>query len=342
MRALSPADLDAIPRLGWVREPSPVTALPALAEELGLAYLGVKRDDLLGALHGGSKPRKLDYVLASGPFADAPVWASSGGIGSGSLAALTQAARMLDRRLRAHVFWTPVSDGVLDNLAATASGPSTIFSYRSPLVMGIRRPAILLLDREGGAPVLPPGATTAIGVLGPVRAGLELAQQIREGAVPEPDRLYVALGSGGTAVGLSIGVALGGLRTKVIAVSVVERLLSPSFRFHALARSAIAALARFGVPAPEGPLPLAIERGHVGRAYAHPSAASLAACDRMASHGIHLEPVYTGKAMAALLTHARQEGAKRVMIWCTVRRALPAPDPAWRDRLPPALRARIA
>ena len=70
-------DLDVIPRRGWLREPAPVTPLPRLAAELGLDFVGVKRDDLCPALHGGSKPRKLDYLLAAPRFADAGSWAAS-------------------------------------------------------------------------------------------------------------------------------------------------------------------------------------------------------------------------------------------------------------------------
>lgn len=81
-----------------------MTPLPLLAAELGLAWLGVKRDDQLDALSGGSKPRKLDYLLAAPPFADAPSWAAVGAIGSGNLVALTGAAAVLGRRLDAHVF----------------------------------------------------------------------------------------------------------------------------------------------------------------------------------------------------------------------------------------------
>ncbi len=64
---------------------TPVTPLPRTAEILEIGFLGVKRDDLLEPLHGGSKPRKLDCVLARAPFTDAPAWASPGAIGSGSL-----------------------------------------------------------------------------------------------------------------------------------------------------------------------------------------------------------------------------------------------------------------
>ena len=74
------------------------------------------------------------------------------------------------------MFWTPISDGVLDNLAFTASGPTTILPYGSRTAMALRRPSIVLGAREHGVPVIPPGATSPIGMMGTVRAGLELAQ----------------------------------------------------------------------------------------------------------------------------------------------------------------------
>jgi D-cysteine desulfhydrase len=342
MAAPSPSDLDEAPRLGWVHEPTPITSLPRLAAGLGLDHLAIKRDDLLGALHGGSKPRKLDYLLAAPPFAAAEGWASSGGIGSGSLVALTAAAQKLDRKLRAHLFWTPLSAGVADNLAFTASGPTRLVYHRSRTTMALGAPSIVIGGREGGLPVVPPGATSPRGMLGLVRAGLELGAQIRAGEIPEPDRLYVPLGSGGTAAGLAVGLALGGLRTRVVAVGVVERMLSPALRVHGLAREVVDELAALGLPVPEAPIDLAIVRGHLGAAYAHTTKASLAAVEALAEEGIVLEPIYTGKAMAALLAGAGREGAKRVLFWSTVRRALPDPDPAWREKLPPALQKRLA
>lgn len=341
MAAPSPADLDDAPRLGWVQDPTPITSLPRLAAGLGLDFLGVKRDDLLPALQGGSKPRKLDYLLAAPPFAQAEGWASSGGIGSGSLVALTAAAQKLGRRLRAHVFWTPLSEGVTDNLAFTASGPTRLAYHGSRTTMALSAPSIVIGGREGGLPVVPPGATSPRGMIGLVRAGLELCAQIRAGQLPEPERLYVALGSGGTAAGLAVGLALGGARTRVVAVGVVERMLSPALRVHGLAREVIDELAALGLPVPEAPIDLVIERGYLGAAYAHPTKGALDAVEALGAEGIALEPIYTGKAMAALLAGAEREGATRVLFWSTVRRALPEPEPTWREKLPPALRRRL-
>ena len=113
--------LDPFPRLGWVEEPTPVTPLPQAAAHLGLDWLGVKRDDLTAGLHGSTKTRKLDFLLASRRIAQSEVWASLGAIGSGHLASLTLAARLLGRHVKAYCFWEPPSVDVEGNLAAIAS-----------------------------------------------------------------------------------------------------------------------------------------------------------------------------------------------------------------------------
>ncbi len=341
-RARQPSDLDVAGRLGWVDAPSPIEALPALAERLGLAWVGAKRDDRLPVLQGGTKPRKLDFALAEPRLADAARWASAGAIGSGSLVALTAAAAKLGRRLDAHVFWTGLSTGVVDNLAFTASGPTELRYYGSRAALALRRPTVLLGDTCRGAAVIPPGATSPTGMLGLVRAGLELADQVRAGELPEPDRLYVALGSGGTAVGLAVGLALAGLRTQVVGVGVVERTLSPLRRLRALREGLLAKLDALGIARPESPIRLAVDRRFAGAGYAVPTRASLDACADLEAEGLSLEPIYTGKAMAALIEAARAGGASRVLFWQTQRaRALPH-DARWRDRLPPALAHRLA
>ncbi|MFO0761613.1 MAG: pyridoxal-phosphate dependent enzyme [Byssovorax sp.] len=318
-----------------------MTALPALAARLGLDYLGVKRDDQQGALHGGSKPRKLDYLLAAPPFAEAEAWAAAAAIGSGNLVALTAAAIAQKRRFLAHVFWTPITAGVLDNLAFIASGATSLRFYRSRATLALRSPRLFLGPSSGGVPVIPVGSTSGLAMIGTVRAGIELGEQVRRGEIPEPDRLYVAFGSGGTAVGLWLGLSLAGLKTKVISVSAVERLLSTASRRRSLQRDLFAALRGFGIDAPEPASPLVIDHTQVGRGYAVPTRASLAAVDELAAHGLRIEPSYTGKTMAALLADAARGERGKVIFWHTARRdPLPFPD-GWRDRLPPPLAARV-
>ena len=49
--------------------------------------------------------------------------------------------------------------------------------------------------------------------------------QIDAGQTPEPNAIYMALGSGGTAVGFAVGLAAGGLRVPIIAARVTPRLV---------------------------------------------------------------------------------------------------------------------
>lgn len=341
MRPTAPGDLDAIPRLGWVRDATPITALPELAAESGLAWLGVKRDDLLEPLHGGSKPRKLDYLLASPPFKDAPAWAAAGAIGSGNLVALTAAAEELERRHEAHVFWTNVSAGTLDNLAFVASGPTSIAFYGSSTSMALRHPSLVLGDRLGGVPIVPPGSTSPLGIVGLVRAGLELAEQIRAGELPEPDRIYLAFGSGGTAVGLALGLGLAGLATEIVAVRVVARAFAGQGRTRGLLGATSRELAKWQLEVPASPPKLRIDQRHAGAGYAVVTPEALSACVRLAEHGIRLEPVYTGKAMAALFADAARGQVKRALFWQTARREPLEHAPDWREKLPPALARRL-
>lgn len=341
-KRLSIDDLNTVPRLGWITSPSPITSLPELATELGLAYIGIKRDDLSGVLLGGTKARKLDYLLAAEPFSSAPRWIGVGGIGSGNSAALTAAAQRLERRLEAYTFWTMVSPGVFENLAYVASGPATLHFYRSRTSLALHSPSIFLSDQLDGIPIIPPGSTNGLGMLGMVRAGLELAEQINAGTLPKPDLLYVPFGSGGTAVGLRMGLALAGLDTTVIAVRVVERLLAGRLRIHTLQRQLASELAKWHIALPQTPTPLVLEHTQGGLGYAIPTLKALAACEKLAGANIPLEPIYTGKAMAALLHGARKRGARNILFWLTVHgEHIPHAD-NWQSRLPPALARRVA
>lgn len=349
MQLASTTLLDSLPRLGWVADPTPVQPMAALAAGLGLEWLGAKRDDTTQPLYGGCKTRKLDYLLASPPWRDAKKWISVGAIGSGHLVACTAAAIELGRELEAHVFWEPPSAGVLDSLAYVASGPTEIHYHTSRVTLALHHPSLLLATQRKGIPVIPPGGTIPVAMVGLVRAGVELAMQVRAGMLPEPQRVYVSLGSGGTAVGLALGFALGGLKTTVHAVAAVERHLASRSRLRKLMRALQDHLRAVGLPqlAEIEPTPVVLDYSQVGPGYGKVSRSSLDAVSVLRDEGILLEPIYTGKAMAALLAdaelaHRERRSLGRVLFWNTVRRveALPHADD-WQTHLPPSLRHRV-
>ena len=231
-------------------------------------------------------------------------------------------------RLEVHTFWQVPTPHALENLAFLATRAEVHYRHgRVAMLLGAptRRPS--------NPAVVPVGATGVPGMLGLVDAGFELADQVRAGALPEPDVLVVPFGSGGTAVGLAAGLAMAGLKTEVWAVSAVERVFSTGLRVRALRNALARALpdARFA--------PIHVDHGALGGGYAVPTTAGAAAITRFADAGLHLEPAYGGKAAAALL--ARPPRGKRVLFWNTARRGpLPA-DPGWREHLPDPLRRRL-
>lgn len=329
--------LDDIARLGMIPEPSPLTALPGLAERLGLASLTLKRDDLLPALGGGTKARKLDLCLAHPPLVDAPFWLSSGAIGSGHLVALVAAGRSLERPVHAHVFWEPVSVGVRPALAYVASHAASIVAHRGRLGLGLMHPGLAL---GRGLGVLPPGGSSPPGIVGVARGALELAAQIEAGSLPPPDHVVVPLGSGGTVAGLRLGFALAGLRPTIHAICVVEPILAGRRRVEALGRAALAWLRRHAAVDPPALPPLRIHTDQLGAGYAIPTPAGERARALLAEADVHLEAVYSAKAMAGLLAGAAIGG--HVLFWVTPRgtQALPH-HPDWAARLPAWLRDRL-
>ena len=325
--------LAALPRLGLIDGPSPLEAAPALGTKLGAPGLRLKRDDLLPALHGGTKLRKLDLVLAEEPYRSATAWQVVGAVGSGQVAAVVDVGRAHGRPVHAHLFRTPLGAHGRENLAWTASFATTLHAYRDRVDLALRSPLLLLgFSSAAGVPV-PLGATSVRGMLGCVLGGLELAGQL---ATAPADAIYVPYGSGGTAAGLAVGLALGGCTAPVRAVAVVERVYAPDLRLFSLVRQAQSALRALGV-AP-APVNLQVVRSQLGGGYAHATAASIAAAEALNAAGIAGEPVYTGKALAALAADAAAGRTRAPVFWVTVRRGGLEPRDDWQTRLPPPLR----
>jgi D-cysteine desulfhydrase len=127
-------------------------------------------------------------------------------------------------------------------------------------------------------------------------------------------------------------------------VRVVARAFAGAGRIRGLLRGTARALRAAGLDASAvraSALPLRLDHRHAGPGYAVVTAESLAACAHLQNDGIGLEPVYTGKAMAALFADARAGRVKTALFWQTARREplLHAAD--WRERLPPALARRV-
>ena len=165
--------------------------------------------------------------------------------------------------------------------------------------------AAIALGRAGRrARLLPVGGSGGVGDLGAARAGAEIAVDVRHGAMPEPARVVVAAGSCGTAAGIALGLASGGLPLPVTAVKVADWPYATRSMLARRVRSLKKNLETNGIAAPE--VTIELETRFLGRGYGRPTPESRAAIALAQLDDVHLEGTYAAKAFAALIDRARE------------------------------------
>jgi D-cysteine desulfhydrase len=327
--------------------PTPVEPLERLGAAAGIGSLWVKRDDRSCPLYGGNKPRKLEWLIGDALRRGRRTLLTFGGIGTNHGLATTICARAAGLRTVLILVPQPLTDDVRRNLLLDHA-----FGAELILVSGVLAAAAAALRRltlawlGGERPmVVPTGGTSALGALGYVNAGLELAEQVRVGELPEPDWVFVPLGSGGTAAGLALGLKMAGLRSRVAAVLVTDILAPSQGRLLHLANAAARRLVRLGAAArvEVGAADLRIVGGFIGAGYGAVTEEAVSAQRLLDEHaGIRLETTYSGKCLAALLRLAREPEYRdrNLLFWNTYSSVDPGkgvrlPDPS---ELPPAFR----
>jgi D-cysteine desulfhydrase len=269
--------------------------LPTPVEQVA-DRLWVKRDDRTDSTYGGNKVRKLEHVLAVAKRKGGPVL-TAGAKGSHHVYATAVHAQRLGLEVEAVRFPQPDTEHVraVDAaLQALGGVRETWVSNRAfmPVALAARRVAI---EREGGYAIFP-GATSPLGALGYVGAALELIEQLDS----EPDDVVVALGSGGSAVGLTIGLRLGGWRrARVVGVRTADAIVTNRAALVPHAAGTFALLALGGWRPQHGHLH--IDTRWFGAGYGHPTDAGTAAIEEGAQLGLALEATYTAKAFASAL-----------------------------------------
>jgi D-cysteine desulfhydrase len=290
-------------RLRLAHLPTPITPLPRLSAELGVA-IDVKRDDLTGLATSGNKIRKLEFVLAEARARGATALVTCGGIQSNHARATAAAAARLG--LRAVLLLAgepgpgaPEGNLFLDRLlgAETRFVSTEGYAERDARMAEIARE----LRAAGETPfVIPEGASDALGAWGYLAAVGEILAQAPE--FPW-DIVVCAVGSGGTLAGLVLGARLHGLSARVRGYSVHR---TPGW-FAARTREIVDEFAaRHGCAAAMGEAEIEVVGGFEGPAYAEVYPAEVETIRRVARReGIVLDPVYTGKAFTGLLADIR-------------------------------------
>ncbi|MFD0275567.1 1-aminocyclopropane-1-carboxylate deaminase/D-cysteine desulfhydrase [Kitasatospora sp. NPDC127111] len=295
----------SLPFLRLGTAPTPVRALPGLDTR---AELWIKDESGYGdGGWGGNKVRKLEWLLPEARQRGARTILTVGGLGTNWGLAAARYAREQGLRVALGLIDQPVDEHVRAQLERLRASGATLHLLHTKTRLILAAPWLFVRHTHGRTPpyYLPAGGSSPLGTLGAVETALELAGQVDAGQLPEPAWLVTAVGSGGTAAGLTLGLRLAGLRTRVLGVVVNDTLPLDTPTLLSLARRSTALLRARGAdvsgaePAPDA---IRTETAWLGDGYAHPTRASDRALARAAAHaGLALERTYTAKALAALL-----------------------------------------
>ena len=314
-------DLDRVP-LG--NGPTPVRELTRLGESGGAARLWIKDDGAYSSV-GGNKARKLEWLLADARRRGKTTILTGGALGTNHGLATATFARRLGMRTVLVLVPQPETEHVraqLERLRGSGAEIHVATGLRSSFALAAALAALHSRPGTRAPYLVPPGGSSPLGCVGYVRAALELGDQVAAGELPEPSHVVVALGSGGTAAGLLAGLRLSGLRSRLLCVLVSDAIRIDARSVVWLARRTLRLLRAHGMNEVAAPLTgtLKVEPRWLGRGYGHSTPEAERALALLAEReGVALDPVYTAKAMAALLdlNGAGAFGAGPVLYWHT-------------------------
>jgi len=293
-----------VPRVPLALIPTPLQELPRLAKELGIGRLFVKRDDLTGLAFGGNKTRNLEFRMAEAVAQEADVMIAGLEAQSNSARQTTAAANILGMKtilvLHKDRDWHWEGNLLVDRVL----GAEVRFvESDDPAEMdrALRETAAEQRGRGHRPYVMNHAGAFALGsALAYLLCTLEIVEQTAAADI-EPTHLYMTSGNKGHA-GLILGRKLLGKEFRPVAIS--QR--RGSDRLSGAIAGVIDAGRALGweIPVTEDDVESYDE--YVGTAYGIPSAAGVEAIKLAArTEGLLLDPVYTGKAMAGLIDHAR-------------------------------------
>jgi len=306
--------------------PTPVERLDGVAKATGLSSLYVKRDDLSGGVYGGNKVRKLEFLLGDAARRKAKEVVTFGFDGSNHAVATAIYAGKLGLGCTSLLLSQVNAHYVRRNLLASYYFKADLCHYKnwSVLGLGLLRKLLQGRIRNGVFPrIIPAGGSCPLGVLGYVNAAFELREQILAAEMPEPDVIYVPLGSMGTSVGLKLGLAAAGIKSRIVAVRVIEKKYAGREASWQLFSDTVSLLRRTDGSFPKLTVSkddFEIRDDCLGEGYARFTEAGVKAATLVKENaGIVLNGAYSAKAFSALLSDAAKGllKGKTVLYWNT-------------------------
>ncbi len=301
-------NIDGYPRFKLGHWPTPLEPMNRLRQTLKAPALFIKRDDCSGLATGGSKARKLEFLIGDALTRGADTVVTHGAVQSNHVRQTAAAAALAGLRcealLEARVDAAPHEYASSGNVFLDRLLGATLHEVPGGTVMDEALEQLAArLRRDGRKPyIIPGGGSNALGSLGYVECVRELQRQCAEMGLKRPHLVH-ATGSAGTQAGLLAGIHALGLGWPVTGFSVRAPRHAQESKVHALA---LLVLDQLGVGPDLAREKVVADDGFVGAGYGLPTPAMLEAVRLLArTEGVLMDPVYTGKGMAGMISMLR-------------------------------------
>lgn len=298
-------DLKRFPRKPLAFLPTPLVELSRLSDAVGGARGGprifMKRDDQTGLATGGNKARKLEFLVGEALAQGCDTLITGGAAQSNHCRQTAAAAAACG--LGCHlVLGGQAPDRAEGNLLLDGLLGATIH-WCGPRRKGEDIPEIAEELRAAGRRpyVIPYGGSNAVGALGFAAAAGELKGQLADAGIA-PRSIVFASSSGGTQAGLMIGARLFGLAPELCGICIdkaADEGIDFADRVLAIANETAA---RVGLGPGFRASDVVVRREFTGAGYGVVGELERRAIRLVAeTEGILVDPVYTGRALGALV-----------------------------------------
>jgi D-cysteine desulfhydrase len=312
--------IESLARFRLAQLPTAIEELKSFSRELGGAELLIKRDDQTGLALGGNKTRKLEFLVGQALEQGADTLVTAGAAQSNhcrqTAAAAAKAGLRCELLLNGTKPELPNGNLLLDELL----GARIHWIQLSERVAKLRELPDQLC-KEGRKPyVIPVGGSNGVGATGYVLAMIELVEQLRR-INRRANHVVFASSSGGTQAGMVVGAKVTGFGGQLHGVSIDKDDGDGVPYEDELADIANETAKYIGFDAQFTATDFNVLYEYLGAGYGVVSDLEREAIRLLGSRaGIVLDPVYTGRAMGALIDLIRKKtfrSDETVLFWHT-------------------------
>jgi 1-aminocyclopropane-1-carboxylate deaminase/D-cysteine desulfhydrase-like pyridoxal-dependent ACC family enzyme len=288
--------------------PTPLVEAPRLSAKLAGPRILIKRDDLTGLAMGGNKTRALEFLIAEAQDRDADTIMAVGPQHSNWLCLLTAAARQTGMDVILLVFKRKgkIQGNLLLNklLGARIKFTNMEIHELPELHNELSNLAEEFLDKGHKPYVLRYGPMPPQGIHGYVSLASEIFGQLTEKGTTA-NYLFLASGSGCTQSGLIIGAKYHKETLKIVGIN-PSGISSSAEKVCEITNMANETAEFLEMDCNVNSDDIFVYDDYIGTG-PKPTKQSIEAVKLVAqTEGIFLDPLYTGKAMAALIDHIRK------------------------------------